>query len=145
MIKPLQRLSHVVLLVVFTLMPALFQPQRAYAGQITLCHIPTGLFCRATRGALSSYPRLLKVLRTCQAVTINVTPAAVAGHLQHGDFLGKCDPDGDGVRSDLDNCPTRRNANQADADNDGVGDVCDNCPQRSNANQADADADGVGT
>ena len=54
------------------------------------------------------------------------------------------DRDGDGGADARDNCPSRRNANQADADRDGRGDVCDNCRNARNGNQADADRDGRG-
>jgi len=37
------------------------------------------------------------------------------------------DVDGDGVRNNVDNCPTEANANQLDRDGDGIGDVCDTC------------------
>ena len=54
------------------------------------------------------------------------------------------DQDGDGVRDDLDNCPTTANADQVDADGDGVGDACDNCLITANPLQEDGDLDGVG-
>lgn len=38
------------------------------------------------------------------------------------------DADGDGVLDGADNCPGRRNGDQADADGDGRGDACDECP-----------------
>jgi hypothetical protein len=37
------------------------------------------------------------------------------------------DVDGDGVRNNVDNCPTKANATQLDRDGDGVGDACDSC------------------
>ena len=43
-----------------------------------------------------------------------------------------CDPDGDGLDGDVDNCPRDANASQADLDGDGEGDACDD----------DADGDG---
>ncbi len=43
-----------------------------------------------------------------------------------------CDPDGDGLDGDVDNCPRDSNAGQADLDGDGDGDACDD----------DADGDG---
>ncbi len=74
------------------------------------------------------------------------------------------DPDGDGVRTCADNCPTTSNPTQADKDFDGKGDACDawlndplndtdgdglageldNCPFAPNVNQVDTDHDGVG-
>ena len=38
---------------------------------------------------------------------------------------GGGDPDGDGICSANDNCPTIYNPDQADLDNDGIGNVCD--------------------
>jgi len=54
------------------------------------------------------------------------------------------DQDGDEVADDVDNCPTKPNADQADGDQDGVGDLCDNCSGVSNPDQADLDTDGFG-
>src|SRR5690348_1842102 len=67
------------------------------------------------------------------------------------------DPDGDGLNTSQDNCPTVYNPGQQDSDHDGVGDACDkdrdndgipdlydNCPTVPNTSQADADHDGVG-
>ncbi len=77
-------------------------------------------------------------------------------------FINTCPPlfgdgDGDGVRTDIDNCPLAPNADQKDTDHDGAGDVCDadddgdgiadtsdNCQLTSNNDQADTDADGIG-
>ena len=42
------------------------------------------------------------------------------------------DRDADGIKNDDDNCPARRNADQADQDGDGKGDVCDACPAVAN-------------
>ena len=57
---------------------------------------------------------------------------------------GGIDSDNDGVRDDLDNCPTVYNPNQLDSDNDSNGDACDNCPNVSNQYQEDYDGDGIG-
>ncbi len=57
---------------------------------------------------------------------------------------GFTDPDGDGIDSGVDNCPSVENTSQADDDVDGVGDACDNCPVDANADQRDRDRDGVG-
>ncbi|NNK89846.1 MAG: T9SS type A sorting domain-containing protein [Saprospiraceae bacterium] len=74
------------------------------------------------------------------------------------------DPDGDGVCSNVDNCPDTANADQLDSDGDGQGDVCDICPfdvdndidgdgvcgdvdncvDTANADQLDSDGDGQG-
>ena len=74
------------------------------------------------------------------------------------------DADGDGVCSNVDNCPAVANPGQEDADGDGIGDACDvcpndpdddadgdgvcgdvdNCPADANSDQADLDGDGVG-
>ena len=67
------------------------------------------------------------------------------------------DPDGDGVCSDVDNCPAVANAGQEDYDGDGEGDACDtdddddgvldvddNCPLLENPGQLDLDTDGLG-
>ncbi len=48
----------------------------------------------------------------------NTQDGAPAGRIQ-------CDPDWDGIREHLDNCPDTANPDQADADADGIGDVCD--------------------
>lgn len=42
------------------------------------------------------------------------------------------DRDGDGVPTDMDNCPTIPNPMQEDADMDGAGDACDACPMDAN-------------
>ncbi len=54
------------------------------------------------------------------------------------------DPDGDGIISSLDNCPTTYNPLQEDYDSDGVGDSCDNCLLTVNPAQEDFDSDAVG-
>lgn len=53
------------------------------------------------------------------------------------------DPDGDGVASASDTCPTIADSEQRDTDGDGVGDACDNCLHAANANQNDRG--GIGT
>ena len=128
----------VVACAVFAGLAAWTPPQSALAAGpgVTLCHIPDNIFCHPQP------PRILR--RECRYETVVVAPGAVERHLRHGDFLGPCDPDNDGVRSDLDNCPNHANANQADTDRDGLGNVCDNCPQVSNANQANGDGDALG-
>ncbi len=67
------------------------------------------------------------------------------------------DPDGDGIPSASDNCPSVSNANQLNTDGDAQGDACDldddndgtvdgtdNCPFIPNPSQADGDSDGTG-
>ncbi|MCS7109346.1 MAG: thrombospondin type 3 repeat-containing protein [Candidatus Micrarchaeota archaeon] len=66
------------------------------------------------------------------------------------------DTDNDGIRDDIDNCPTVYNPDQADRDHNGIGDACqdvdndsiidinDNCPLITNPDQADFDRDGLG-
>ena len=53
------------------------------------------------------------------------------------------DADGDGKTDNLDNCPTKANADQHDEDGDMIGDVCDPCPHLAGT-AADSDGDGVG-
>ena len=52
---------------------------------------------------------------------------------------GGADPDGDGVPSDCDSCPSNANSGQEDGDGDGVGDACDACPS-DERNDVDGDA-----
>lgn len=54
------------------------------------------------------------------------------------------DPDGDGVLTGVDNCPTVSNADQHDEDGDGDGDLCDSCPHVVNASQGNVDGDDLG-
>lgn len=67
------------------------------------------------------------------------------------------DPDGDGIPTAADNCPTVSNPDQRDSDGDGLGDLCDpdddndgvpdtqdNCPLVKNPDQTDSDGDGLG-
>ncbi|MFH1374379.1 MAG: M14 family zinc carboxypeptidase [bacterium] len=54
------------------------------------------------------------------------------------------DPDGDGITSSIDNCPTIYNPLQEDFDSDAVGDSCDNCLLTVNPAQEDFDSDAVG-
>jgi len=77
-----------------------------------------------------------------------------------GDGVKSCldeDDDGDGIGDGIDNCPNDPNTDQKDADNDGVGDACvndvdgddkddfeDNCDEVFNPDQADQDNDGAG-
>ena len=64
------------------------------------------------------------------------------------------DSDRDGVQDNLDNCPSKANAEQADHDGDGTGDACDadddsdgvsdnsdNCPLVANPSQTDSDGE----
>jgi hypothetical protein len=54
------------------------------------------------------------------------------------------DPDGDGIPTAIDNCPTVYNPLQEDTDSDDVGDSCDNCIDIPNPLQEDSDGDGIG-
>lgn len=54
------------------------------------------------------------------------------------------DYDDDGHEDPYDNCPFRRNLDQADRDGDGYGDACDSCPSVTNEIQLDTDGDGIG-
>ncbi|HWR83710.1 MAG TPA: M14 family zinc carboxypeptidase [Candidatus Deferrimicrobium sp.] len=54
------------------------------------------------------------------------------------------DPDGDGLLTGADNCPTAFNPTQEDSDSDIVGDSCDNCVDVPNPLQEDTDGDGIG-
>lgn len=49
-----------------------------------------------------------------------------------GDYDPAQDPDGDGVLTKEDNCPTIYNPDQADSDDDGVGNLCDCSPTDKN-------------
>lgn len=54
------------------------------------------------------------------------------------------DADSDGVKDQMDNCPSVPNANQRDHDGDARGDACDKCPHLASATDPDGDSDGVG-
>jgi hypothetical protein len=54
------------------------------------------------------------------------------------------DNDGDGICSNVDNCPNVYNPDQRDTDGDGVGEACDNCPEVANPDQMDTYGTGVG-
>lgn len=56
---------------------------------------------------------------------------------------GDNDMDLDGVKDDVDNCPTATNAFQGNEDGDRFGDACDPCPPIADDNPADGDGDGV--
>ncbi len=49
----------------------------------------------------------------------------------HGAYCQESDPDGDGIDSDVDNCPAVANPDQIDSDGDGLGNECDDtaCPE----------------
>jgi hypothetical protein len=54
------------------------------------------------------------------------------------------DQDFDGIKDDVDNCPTVANASQGNEDGDRFGDACDPCPHIADDNPPDRDGDGVG-
>jgi hypothetical protein len=56
---------------------------------------------------------------------------------------GDNDMDLDGVKDDVDNCPTVTNAFQGNEDGDKFGDACDPCPTIADDNPIDSDGDGV--
>jgi len=64
--------------------------------------------------------------------------------LADGGGGGPTDLDGDGVKNNDDNCPTKANPLQTDGDGDHAGDACDNCVAKVNPDQANGDADGLG-
>lgn len=66
--------------------------------------------------------------------------AAVAHMTLHGDFVGPCDADADGVPDNLDNCRGVRNPDQLNTDGDAQGDACDKCPLDVNN---DTDGNGI--
>lgn len=87
--------------------------------------------------------RALLVFLCAVAATLALGSAALA-HPEPGDV------DGDGVKNEVDNCYSERNADQRDTDGDGLGDRCDadadndgvanasdNCPAKANADQKD--------
>ena len=51
-----------------------------------------------------------------------------------------CDPDGDGLKNEIDNCPLTSNVDQKDLDGDGLGDVCDDILDICQANNLLAEA-----
>ena len=75
----------------------------------------------------------------------------------NGCSSSQLDTDGDGIKDNIDNCPTISNVNQSDIDGDLIGDLCDddkdgdgvlnvddNSPEIANPNQEDMDGDGIG-
>ena len=54
------------------------------------------------------------------------------------------DPDHDGIRFDIDNCPNDFNPDQTNSDGDWLGDACDPCPYDSDHGGPDRDSDGLG-
>lgn len=66
-----------------------------------------------------------------------------AGHGSDGSTSPLVDPDGDGIDSANDNCPTVANHDQANEDGDKFGDACDPCPIDPSDTPIDSDGDGV--
>jgi len=58
----------------------------------------------------------------------NAGNSATFTDFTYGDNHVGPDQDADGIRDDIDNCPSVANTNQADGDNDTLGDVCDVTP-----------------
>jgi len=88
-------------------------------------------------------PLSVTVRKSRKARSRAIIPAAADDECEMCD----CDPgddDGDGIANPDDNCPERRNSNQANVDDDAFGDVCDNCPEQPNDDQADGDQDAMG-
>jgi hypothetical protein len=84
----------------------------------------------------------IKVKKTSQAICPKEDGVTI--HSSDVDIQAEDDPDEDNTGSDEDNCPGKRNSDQADGDGDGVGDACDKCPAASDRDQADSDHDGIG-
>lgn len=84
------------------------------------------------------------------AIALSLALAACSGPSDKppsdGDILrpdGDNDMDLDGIKDDVDNCPTSTNAFQGNEDGDKFGDACDPCPPVADDNPADGDGDGV--
>lgn len=65
-------------------------------------------------------------------------------HTEDVTIVAQDDPDEDGKGQNEDNCPAKKNPDQADTDGDGIGDACDNCQSVANTDQMDSNDNGVG-
>jgi parallel beta-helix repeat protein len=78
--------------------------------------------CSEPSGTCNTTPKPNGTVCTGTPDTCSIPDTCQAGVCTDG---GGGDPDGDGICSASDNCPTVANANQKDLDNDGIGNVCD--------------------
>src|SRR5665647_336230 len=124
--EPMMRFTGIVLVALGACYGPSFVPGAPCDPAINNC--PTGQECVADGSDFSC------------AIPGAVTDAAVV-EIDAPDAAPE-DPDGDGIASATDNCPTVANPNQHDEDTDDVGDVCDSCPV--STNNADTDGDGIG-
>jgi hypothetical protein len=81
----------------------------------------------APPGALLGLTRLRLAVGGVGPCTLDAGPGQIFdfGLIVTDSLSSNGDADGDGVMNGIDNCPTKRNANQADSDGDGIGDACE--------------------